>query len=198
MSAFAKGLAVLLSVALLWGCSSKTSELEADAANDAMASGSAEGSSGSGVEVSGTGSSAEISGAEISGAGASAGAAVEADPFNDPANLLSTQVIYFDFDRSDIKSDARAVIEAHARYLADNPGVRVTLEGHCDERGTREYNLALGERRAKAVEQIMALLGASSRQIEMVSYGEEKPAVLGHDESAWSKNRRVVIVYHGR
>ncbi|HGX94284.1 MAG TPA: peptidoglycan-associated lipoprotein Pal [Candidatus Tenderia sp.] len=192
MSAFAKGLAVLLSVAVLWGCSSKTSELDSDTA-DAAASGT---DSSAAVEVSGADSGTEISGAEISGM--SAGNAITADPFNDPANLLSTQTIYFDFDRSDIKADARAVIEAHARYLADNPNVRVTLEGHTDERGTREYNLALGERRAVAVRQMMALLGVSSRQIDVVSYGEEKPAVLGHDESAWSKNRRVVIVYSGR
>ncbi len=194
MSAFAKGLAVLLSVAVLWGCSSKTSELDSDT-TDAVASGT-ETEKSMATEVSGADSGTEITGAEISPM--SAGSAIEADPFNDPANLLSTQVIYFDFDRSDVKSEARAVVEAHARYLADNPHVRVTLEGHCDERGTREYNLALGERRAKTVEQIMALLGASSRQIEVVSYGEERPAVIGHDERAWSKNRRVVIVYHGR
>ncbi len=191
MNAFAKGLAVLLSAALLWGCSS-TPETTTGAETDGMAT------QGSTAETSGASDTggAEVSGAEIRGTGE--GRAIEVDPFSDPNNLLSTTVIYFDFDRSDIKSEARDVIEAHARYLVDHPNVRITLEGHADERGTREYNLGLGERRAKAVKQVMELLGVSGRQIEIISYGEEKPAVMGHDESAWSKNRRVVIVYHGR
>lgn len=190
MNAFAKGLAVLLSAALLWGCSS-TPETTTGAETDGMAT------QGSTAETSGASmGGAEVSGAEIHGMGE--GRAIEVDPFSDPNNLLSTTVIYFDFDRSDIKSEARGVIEAHARYLVDHPNVRITLEGHADERGTREYNLGLGERRAKAVKQVMELLGVSGSQIEIISYGEEKPAVMGHDESAWSKNRRVVIVYHGR
>ena len=190
MNAFAKGLAVLLSAVLLWGCSS-TPETTTGGETGGMAT------QGSAAETSGTGmGGAEVSGAEIHGMGE--GQAIEVDPFSDPNNLLSTTVIYFDFDRSDIKSEARDVIEAHARYLVDHPNVRITLEGHADERGTREYNLGLGERRAKAVKQVMELLGVSGSQIEIISYGEEKPAVMGHDESAWSKNRRVVIVYHGR
>ncbi len=196
MSAFAKGLAVLLSAAVLWGCTSTPDSAGAGDGGVAGMASEGTGAGDSGVTTGTADMGAEVSGAEIHGMGQ--GTAIESDPFSDPSNPLSTTVVYFDFDRSDIKPEARSIIEAHARYLAEHPDVRVTLEGHCDERGTREYNLGLGERRAKAVQQMMSLLGVSPRQMEVISYGEEKPAVLGHDESAWSKNRRVVIVYHGR
>nr|VFK01479.1 MAG: peptidoglycan-associated lipoprotein [Candidatus Kentron sp. H]VFK01525.1 MAG: peptidoglycan-associated lipoprotein [Candidatus Kentron sp. H]VFK05061.1 MAG: peptidoglycan-associated lipoprotein [Candidatus Kentron sp. H] len=113
----------------------------------------------------------------------------------DPSSLLSNRVVYFDFDQSDINPEYREIIEAHARYLTDNANVRVTLAGHCDERGTREYNLALGERRANTISRLMNMLGASDNQLETISYGEEQPAVLGHNESAWRENRRVEITY---
>ena len=89
-------------------------------------------------------------------------------------------------------------MEAHAHYLAANAGATVTLEGHADERGSREYNIGLGERRAVGVRQLMSLLGASGSQIRTVSYGEERPAVDGHSESIWSANRRVEIIYRTR
>lgn len=117
------------------------------------------------------------------------------DPLNDPTSLLSKRVVYFEFDSSEIKDDARPVLEAHAAYLAERPKVSITLEGHADERGSREYNLALGERRAKAVQQLMQLKGASSRQLNVVSFGEEHPVALGHGDSDWSQNRRVELVY---
>lgn len=123
---------------------------------------------------------------------------IQGDPFSDPNNPLSTTTVYFDFDSSEIKSGDREVIMAHARYLADNSGTRITLEGHADERGTREYNIALGERRAKAVSQLMLLQGVSQSQIDIISFGEERPVNPGHDESAWSVNRRVEIIYSGR
>jgi peptidoglycan-associated lipoprotein len=110
-------------------------------------------------------------------------------------DLLSERTIYFDFDSANLDDHSRAVVEAHARYLAANPGVKVVLEGHADERGTREYNLALGERRAKAVAQLMETLGVSPAVISPISYGEEKPVAMGHDESAWHLNRRVEILY---
>ncbi len=122
----------------------------------------------------------------------------EVHPLDQPDSLLAKRVIYFDFDSSQVKEEYRPVVEAHAKYLATHPSARVVLEGHADERGTREYNMALGERRANAVKQLMVLLGADPAQIDVVSYGEERPAVLGHDESAWSKNRRVEIVYKRR
>ena len=114
---------------------------------------------------------------------------------DDPNSPLATRVIYFEFDSSEVLPQYRSVIEAHAKYLASNPGTNITLEGHADERGSREYNLALGERRANAVKSQMTLLGAGDNQIKVVSYGEERPAVEGHDEAAWSKNRRVEIHY---
>lgn len=118
-------------------------------------------------------------------------------PFEDPSNPLSKRTVYFDFDSSEIKSADREVIAAHAKYLASHPQTKVVLEGHADERGTREYNIALGERRAKAVQQYMLLQGASQSQIDVISFGEERPVALGHDESAWSLNRRVEILYPG-
>ena len=108
--------------------------------------------------------------------------------------LLGITTFYFDFDQSVVKPDARAALEAHARNLAENGG-RVVLEGHADERGTREYNLALGERRSEAISRYLSVLGVSSQQVEAVSYGEERPASLGHDESSWSMNRRVELRY---
>lgn len=114
---------------------------------------------------------------------------------NDPDSPLSTRIIYFEYDSSQVQPEYRSVVEAHAAFLAEHPDQSVTLEGHADERGSREYNLALGERRAESVKQQMTLLGASSSQIRTVSYGEERPAVDGHDEYAWSQNRRVEILY---
>ncbi len=109
--------------------------------------------------------------------------------------LLSQRVIYFDFDKAIVKAEFRDVIAAHARYFQVNPNVRVRLEGHADERGTREYNIGLGERRAQAVRQMLLLGGTSAGQVQTVSYGEERPAVRGSDEASWAQNRRVEIVY---
>ena len=123
---------------------------------------------------------------------------MQSDPFTDPSNPLSTTTIYFDFDRKDVKASDRDTVLAHARYLADHADVKILLEGHADERGSREYNIALGEGRAKSIRQLMLLQGVSQSQIEVVSFGEERPVALGHDESAWSVNRRVEILYPGR
>ena len=112
-----------------------------------------------------------------------------------PANLLDQLVVYFEFDRSDVPPQYNDMLAAHARYLASNPNARVRLEGHADERGSREYNIGLGERRAQAVRRILMLQGASAEQVSTVSYGEERPAALGSNEEAYSLNRRVEIVY---
>jgi len=109
--------------------------------------------------------------------------------------LLAQLTIYFDYDSSEIRSDFNDMLRAHARQLAQNPNMRVRLEGHADERGSREYNIALGERRAQAVRQVLQLQGASSTQLSTVSYGEERPVELGHDDTSWAKNRRVELVY---
>ncbi len=141
---------------------------------------------------------------QLASSAATAGAApgstsgFQGSPLDDPSSLLSTRVVYFDYDVSDVRPDERAIVEAHGSYLASNPDASVTLEGHADERGSREYNIALGERRGNSVRQLMTLLGASAAQIRVVSYGEERPAVEGHDESAWSQNRRVEIIYRSR
>ena len=120
------------------------------------------------------------------------------DPLDDPSSPLAKRVIYFDYDSNNIRAEDRATIEAHAQYLSRHGDLKVALEGHADERGSREYNIALGERRANAVRDVMSLLGVSSAQISTVSYGEERPAVLGDDESAWRMNRRVELVYSGQ
>jgi peptidoglycan-associated lipoprotein len=109
--------------------------------------------------------------------------------------LLSYTTVYFDFDKANIRPDAYATLKAHAVYLSTNAGARLRLDGHADERGTREYNLALGERRAKAAASYLSANGASRSQLEVVSYGEERPAAMGSNESSWAKNRRVELKY---
>jgi peptidoglycan-associated lipoprotein len=108
---------------------------------------------------------------------------------------LGEGIIYFDFDNADIRAQDAATVNRFADYLIKNPNKRVRLEGHTDERGTREYNVGLGERRARSVSSAMMARGVSSRQLSVVSYGEERPAQLGQTESAWAKNRRVEIVF---
>ncbi|NDL62770.1 peptidoglycan-associated lipoprotein Pal [Acerihabitans arboris] len=109
--------------------------------------------------------------------------------------LQRNNIVYFDLDKYDIRSDFAQMLDAHANFLRSNPSYKVTVEGHADERGTPEYNIALGERRANAVKMYLQGKGVSADQISIVSYGKEKPAVLGHDESAYAKNRRAVLVY---
>jgi len=135
-----------------------------------------------------------VGGAEASAAKDAGGAQGQALS-STAADLLSKRRVYFAFDSSAIDDESRSIIEAHANNLAANKTVKVVLEGHADERGSREYNLALGERRAQAVERMVKLLGVGSDRIKVVSYGEEKPLATGHEESAWSQNRRVEIVY---
>lgn len=111
------------------------------------------------------------------------------------ATIPEQRVIYFALDSDEVLPEYQPVLKAHAAYLAAQPRRSVTLAGHADERGSPEYNVALGERRAKAVQRILELQGVGAEQLVVVSYGEEKPAVLGHDEAAWSRNRRVEFLY---
>jgi peptidoglycan-associated lipoprotein len=113
----------------------------------------------------------------------------------DSDSCLRQRVVYFDFDHAEIKPEFQAQIACHAAYLRQFPGARVTLEGNADERGTREYNLGLGERRGNAVSSAVGAAGASSSQLNVVSYGEERPTCKDHNEGCWQKNRRVEIVY---
>ncbi len=115
----------------------------------------------------------------------------------DPNNILSKRIVYFDFDSNQVKEEFRPLVAAHAKYVSQNGKAKMIVQGHTDERGSREYNLALGQRRADAVKQMMAVLGAESGRVETVSFGEEKPRTQGSGESAFSENRRAEIVYQG-
>ena len=115
----------------------------------------------------------------------------------DPKNILSKRSVFFDFDQYVIKPEFRPLIEAHARFLVANPKMKMLIQGNADERGSREYNLALGQKRAEAVKKSLMLLGAKEGQIESVSLGEEKPRNPGHDEAAWAENRRSDMLYGG-
>ena len=117
------------------------------------------------------------------------------DALDDPANPLSIRIIYFEYDSAEVDQNSLDAVRSHGQYLSVNANRMLRLEGHDDERGTREYNLALGESRAKTVRDLLILKGAQPDQIEIVSFGEERPAVLGSDEASLQKNRRVEIVY---
>jgi len=173
MRAFNVMKAAALGAAVIWaaGCSTTSTTTDADEAGMA---GQGDGASAYGTD--GTG----VSGSDMS-----------------DLNQLRT-VFYFDFDQSVVKQEGFADLEAHARYLSANPGASVRLEGHADERGTREYNIALGERRAQSVERLLVVNGASASQIETISYGEEKPAVMGQGDASWAQNRRVELKYVSR
>lgn len=139
-----------------------------------------------------SGSDATASGTD--GAGMSQGS-MGKDGMSKADMMELSTVFYFDFDKAVIHSEDFQDLNAHAKYLLANPDASLVLEGHADERGTREYNIALGERRAKAVARYLSVQGVSSSQIEVVSYGEERPAMMGHNETAWAKNRRVELKY---
>lgn len=174
---------LIVPVVVLWGCESTPDE-KPDTSADTVKVESGD---------------ATPSGADQD-AGATAKPMVEPKkhPLDDPNSMLADRTIYFDFDKNDIKGEFRDVIKAHADFLAGNPSAKVSIEGHADERGTREYNIGLGDRRSNAVRQLLVLQGASSSQVDTISYGEERPAALGHDESSWSQNRRAEIVYTSR
>ena len=116
-------------------------------------------------------------------------------PWEDPSSPLYNRIVYFDYDSSSIKPEYIGVMRNHAAYLGANAGTRVTLDGNTDERGTREYNLSLGDQRAEAVRKFMVAEGVRADQVATLSYGEERPANPGHNDSAWAQNRRVVIQY---
>lgn len=119
------------------------------------------------------------------------------NPLTDPNNILSKRSIYFDYNRDTIRSEFKAMVSAHAKYLQTHPEAKVILQGNTDERGTREYNLSLGQRRSVAVKRALNILGVANNQIETVSYGEEKAAQNCASESCYADNRRVDIVYLG-
>ena len=184
---------MLVAAAALAACEGTVGTVEDSGTASTSTTGTASTSGAGGDAVSGTQTAA---GTEDSGTVTSATA--PGHPLDDPATPLGTHTIYFEFDSSDVPASAQPVIEAHAAYLSEHAGASITLEGHADERGSREYNIGLGEKRALAVRRLMSLLGATGPQIRTISYGEERPADAGHEESAWQLNRRVEIVYRTR
>ncbi len=117
------------------------------------------------------------------------------DPLNDPKGVLAKRSVYFDLDSYSVKDEFRPVVEAHAKYLTSHRDRKVVIQGNTDDRGGREYNLALGQKRAEAVRRSLSLLGVQESQMEAVSFGKEKPRATGSDEAAWAENRRADIVY---
>lgn len=146
-----------------------------------------------GAPVTEGGQDAATDGARISGA--VEGGEWTGSPLENPDSLLYTKTIYFDYDVDQVRADYRDVVAAHGDYLAANPSITVTIEGHADERGSREYNIALGERRANGVKRLLMAQGAAENQIITISYGEERPAAMGSGETTWELNRRAEIVY---
>lgn len=155
-----------------------------------------DGTSGGDIDSEG-GAGAQVG--SIDGTGISAGSELavsyEKSAINDAGSVLSQRVIYFDFDSSTVAGDYLELVKHHGKYLALNSDATIRLEGHTDERGTREYNVALADRRAQSVKSLLLYQGAYSDQITIISYGEEKPVELGHDEQSWSLNRRAELVY---
>ena len=127
--------------------------------------------------------------------GVGQGGAWTGSALDNPNSLLYTKTVYFDFDQSTIRSEFIDVLRAHAAYLNTNRSATVLIEGHADERGSREYNIGLGERRANAVRTFLEAEGVSDAQMNTISYGEERPAAMGHDDVSWAENRRGVLVY---
>lgn len=187
MTVYAKQKALFLALAMtiVAGCSSTGSDQEYGAGSEAQPV-----DQNGGSEVYGGGDGSGVSSRGLS----DEQAAAEEERRQDVA-LRDVRTIYFDFDSSEIRAESRDVLMAHARYLAANSSTDVVLKGHTDERGTTEYNLALGERRAQAVERYLSVNGVSRDLIETVSYGEERPAMSGSGEEAYAQNRRVEIEY---
>ena len=179
---YAKSLAVAVSLAVMAGCSSTGGSQ--DGSMDGTGTAGAGGVAGQGV------TRGQASGSQLGqGQGVGQGQAQA------QARIPDQRTIYFDYDRDTIRPEFESVLNAHAQYLRANPNVSTILQGHADERGTREYNLGLGERRAQSIERYLTVQGVSPSQLEIVSYGEERPAVDGHSEQSYAQNRRVVFDY---
>lgn len=185
-----KAIAMIFSISLIAGCSSTGEPMEdVDYGSDVSAVDQQGGST-----VYSDGSRDGVSSSQLTDEELMA-VQQEQEQQQQAAGLRGVTVFYFDFDTSEINAEARDVLVAHARYLSANPSMNARLEGHADDRGTKEYNLALGERRANAVQRFLIVNGASRGQIETISYGEEKPAVEGTSDSARSQNRRVELIF---
>ncbi len=182
---------VFFAVFTLSGCSEDEKE-------DSLTNGTQNAASGinDAATTSGLNSSSPLTGMAGAGyTGVTGNNAFLGPEFSDPNNPLSRSTIYFMLDSSEVQPDFIPVINAHAQYLIAHPNQKLTVEGHADERGSREYNIALGDQRAKAVAAMFKAQGVNDSQLELVSYGEEKPAVFGGDESSWERNRRAELGY---
>jgi peptidoglycan-associated lipoprotein len=177
----------ILALSLLAACAStETAKEQAPAAVEDRGPGGAKpGATAQPVEAK------PVTGVDLTGRAAGAAA------LKDPNNILSKRSVFFDYDKFDVKDEYKPLIEAHAKYLRENAGTKMLIQGNTDERGSREYNIALGQRRSEAVKRMLLLLGAREDQIEAVSLGEEKPRATGHEESAWTQNRRDDMLYQG-
>lgn len=184
---------LLIVLALVNGCSSNKKKnaqlMEETPATSMPVSAPETGPADSGAETFSTGGEETISGSNL-GTGT-------AQP-TEAVSFPSSNTVYFEFDSSQINDSFSSLVEEHAAYLNANPNAHVSIEGHADERGTREYNMGLGERRANAVFRMLSLQGIPDSQMTVVSYGEEKPVAFGHNETSWRLNRRVEIVYTRR
>jgi peptidoglycan-associated lipoprotein len=178
--------AAVAAAALIAGCASTTSD---DQTTSAPVTGPGGGKPGAVTTQ-------PVKPVDVTGRGGGAAGSPEADP-RVKQGPLSQRSIYYDFDKFDIKDEYRGMVEAHAKYLRENPAARMLIQGNTDERGSREYNVGLGQRRADGVKRMLVLLGARDNQIESVSLGEEKPQSEGHNEDAWAKNRRSDMLYSG-
>lgn len=154
------------------------------------------GGSGSATDGTGSGSNSGDN-AGVSTTGIDGGEVYSGDPLFNPASPLSKRIIHFAFDSSEVADEYLPIVAAHAAYLVENPNKNIVLEAYADERGSREYNVALSEQRGKTVADLMKLQNVSPSQIQVVGYGEENPVSFGHDELSWEQNRRVEITYSG-
>ncbi|WP_227369542.1 peptidoglycan-associated lipoprotein Pal [Halomonas sp. M20] len=179
---YVKSLIVVVALAFVAGCSST------GGTQDGSMDGSAGGAGGQGTTTGQVGGTGMGQGQGMQGQG-------QGMQGQGQERVPQQRTIYFDYDKETIRPEFESTLNANAQYLRSNPNAKVILQGHGDERGTREYNLGLGERRAKAVERYLAVQGVNDSQIEIVSYGEERPAVDGHSEDAYAQNRRVVFDY---
>ncbi|MCC6474236.1 MAG: peptidoglycan-associated lipoprotein Pal [Burkholderiales bacterium] len=186
---------VLLIASMVWGCAS------APGTDDAAQAGVEDrtpGAGASGPLVTPLPPSKPQAQKPITGqAPGAATATAPLSPLKDPGNILSKRSIFYDYDSDAIKEEFRPLIQAHAKYLASNAGAKMLIQGNCDERGSREYNIALGQRRAEAVKRMLVLLGAREAQIEAVSLGEEKPRCTDQTEQCMAQNRRSDLLYGG-
>lgn len=191
MTRFIRQLMLLLALSGLAACSS-TGGLQEDGASgkaEVVEQPAVEGSGDDAVGTDGTTASGAQTGS------IEAPYSFEGRPIKGASDPADTWLVYFELDSSKVAGRYQDMLAAHANYLAAHPDARMTIEGHADERGSREYNIALGERRARAVRDLLVLLGAAPKQLSMVSYGEERPADPGHNEAAWRLNRRAVLIY---